>query len=84
MKWTVTYLPSAKDDLATIWINALDRKAVANSAHSIDQLLGTNPLKSGESWSGEMRLLIEPPLAVLFDVQTDDRKVVVWYVREWK
>lgn len=44
MKWTVTYLPSAKDDLATIWINALDRKAVTNSANSIDHLLGTKNL----------------------------------------
>ncbi len=25
----------------------------------------------------------EPPLAVLFDVEADDRKVTVWLVRRW-
>ena len=83
MKWTVIFQPSAKDELASLWLNSTDRKAVADAADAIDQILRTNPLAAGESRDGDMRLLIEPPLAVLFDVEADDRKVTVWLVRRW-
>jgi hypothetical protein len=77
MTWTVAYRPSARDELAELWINAPDRQAVTSAADEIDLLLGSDPLNSGESRDDPMRILIEPPLAVFFDVNPDDRMVVV-------
>jgi hypothetical protein len=80
MKWTVIYRPDAADDLATIWLNAADRQAIANAANSIDRQLGMAPLTAGESRQGNSRILCEGPLAVFFDVDEQDRKTTVWAV----
>ena len=80
MKWTVIYRPDAADELATIWVNARDRQAVANAANQIDKRLARDPLSAGESREGNSRIICEGPLAVLFDVVEDDRTVTVWGV----
>ncbi len=51
MKYSVIWLPSAEDDLATIWTNAPNRDAVSNAARQIDIQLATNPQDAGESRS---------------------------------
>ncbi len=84
MKWMVIYRPSAKRELAEIWLNAGDKQFVTDEADSVDQILGRDPSTAGESREGVMRLLIEPPLAVVFDVRHDDRIVEVWHVKEWR
>jgi len=83
MKWTVTYRPFARDELADLWLNAPDRQAVAHAADAIDRILSRDPLNAGESRGGRRRLLIEPPLAVHYSTYPDDCKVVVWHVVEW-
>ncbi len=80
MKWTVIYRPDAADDLATIWLNASDRQAIADAANSIDKQLGTGPLTAGESRDGTSRILCEGPLVVFFDVDEKDRTATVWAV----
>ena len=83
MKWTVTYRPSADDQLAELWLNATDRQAVARSSNAIARQLAADPLIAGESREGNLRILIEPPLAVIYDVSESDRLVAVWSVTEW-
>src|SRR2546426_1104310 len=39
MTFTVTYKPSAEQELADVWINAPDRQAVTAAANRIDQFL---------------------------------------------
>lgn len=84
MKWTVTYQPSAQNDLTNLWLNAADPKAVANAADEIDRILASNPLNAGESRSGSTRIVIEWPLAVHFDVYPDDALVRVFAVVRWR
>jgi hypothetical protein len=80
MKWTVIYRPPAQDELASIWLNSLNRQAVANAADQIDRILSDNPLGAGESRDGNTRILTERPLTVLYDVYLDDALVEVFAV----
>lgn len=72
MRFTVTWRRSARDELAQIWLNAKDRRAVSEAANLIDLLLATDPGHLGEDFYGD-RLLIVPPLAVAFAIRLDDR-----------
>jgi hypothetical protein len=80
MKWTVIYRPSAIADLAELWEGALERSRVTSAADEIDRVLSLSPLTAGESREEATRLLIVPPLAVVFDVAPDDMQVIVWRI----
>jgi hypothetical protein len=84
MKWTVSYRPSAQDDLANIWLNAPEPQAVADAADTIDRLLADDPLNVGESRAGNVRILIELPLTVLYEVYSEDTLVTVFAVFYWR
>jgi len=79
MSYTVTWQPSASDELLEIWLAASssDREAIAMTAHSVDRLLKFNPEAIGEARSGAARVLFARPLIVTYEVRTDDRIVVV-------
>ena len=77
MKFTVIWQPSAEQDLATLWMNAPDRNAVALAADAIDAFLRRDPLAHGESRLGHSRVMFVPPLAVTYEVQELDRLVTV-------
>jgi hypothetical protein len=47
MRFTVTWHPSAERELAENWLKATDRRAVADAANTIDQLLASDPLNHG-------------------------------------
>ena len=81
MKYTVIWKPSAKQHLADIWLSAEDRAAIASAADRIDRLLASDPLDVGESRSGNDRILIDVPLAVVFEVSELDRRVDVLTIR---
>jgi hypothetical protein len=80
MKWTVIWRRPAQDDLATLWIDGPDSASIASAADRIDDLLSVSPLTVGESRGESTRILIEQPLAVLYDFAPDDRLVSVWGV----
>ena len=84
MRWTVIYKPSAQNDLGNIWLETVDREAIANAADEIDRLLASIPIEASESRSGPTRVIIEPPLTVLFDLSPDDATVAVTAVTRWK
>ncbi len=77
MSYSVLWMPAAEERLASIWVHADDRNEITQAAHRIDQTLRADPEDAGESRSGEMRLLLAPPLGVLFLVSPDDRRVSV-------
>jgi hypothetical protein len=76
MRYTVGWLPSALDELARIWNEALDRQAVSRAADDIDHLLRTSPRYRGDNGAGTRDLTVFP-LRVIFEVSPDDRKVTV-------
>jgi len=79
MRYTVTWDRDAEDELARIWLDTGDRAAVTSAADRIDHILRDDPDVEGEEFHGD-RILIVPPLAVIFAVITDDRIVKVLQV----
>ena len=76
MRYTVVWLPSAEEELANIWNGAADRQAVRRAADQIEVLLRTSSQVRGGNGEGTHAFTIFP-LAVIFEVSPDDRKVTV-------
>ena len=81
MKFTIRWIPSAERELAESWLAAPDRNAVTAAAYAIERLLEVDPLRAGESRPNGRRILLEPPLGVLFEV--DSKREVVRVVKVW-
>jgi plasmid stabilization system protein ParE len=82
MRYTVVWSEAAQNELARIWLQAPNRQAVTQAAHWIEAKLAVFPETKGEEFYGD-RLLVRPPLHVVFAVSPDDRKVEVihiWYI----
>ena len=78
MIYTVAWHHSAERGLASLWLDAQNRNAVAAAANSIDKLLRQDPLLCGKSRIGKnIRILIVPPLGIYYRVSELDRLVVV-------
>lgn len=81
MRYTVTWKKSAADRLAEIWLTVRDRTSVTSAAATLDALLRVDPNQHGESRGGGTRLVIVPPLAIVYEVFEADRVVEVLSVR---
>lgn len=77
MKYTVTWVPDAEQELASLWVHAVDRAAVTDAANRIDQCLRFDPQAQGESRSQGKRVLLVPPLGIIFKVHPHDLVVQV-------
>jgi hypothetical protein len=75
MPFTVTWRPSAIDELARIWNGSSEQQAVADAADAIDQILRLSPERAGVDWGGQRYMEVKP-LAVVFEISPDD-----WLVR---
>jgi hypothetical protein len=73
----VLWIDSALNDLAASWNGAQDRQLVSDAADTIDAILRVRPYSDSESREGNLRIMLVPPLAVLYDVYDDDRWVTV-------
>ena len=78
MNFVVLWLPAAENQLAALWTAATDQAAVTAAAHRIDQQLGRDPLNVGEERPPSRRILFDPPLGVVYEVDTAGR--LVWVV----
>jgi len=76
MKFTVSYKPSAEQELADVWLSVPNRQALADAANKIDAVLKSNPHAQGESRDGRTRMAFERPLAVqlLHSMHADTRR----------
>jgi plasmid stabilization system protein ParE len=82
MKYTVVWQPSAENELIELWPAAANREQVTQAADEIERILSTKPTEAGESRSGDIRILIVPPLAANFRVFQADR--IVRVSRVWE
>jgi hypothetical protein len=78
MRFSVTWDPSAEDELARIWMAASDRRAVTDASYEIELRLGQQGSAAGTplgpAW--ELRL---PPLEVVFIASVDGTEIrVIW------
>lgn len=81
MRFTLTYLPSARAELAQLWLAAKDRNAITASSDSIELTLRDDPDKKGAEVEASLRLIIVPPLVYYYLVSPEDRLATVWSVR---
>ncbi len=79
MTFTVVWKDAAQNRLAAVWVDAdpADRPAITAAANAIDARLRTDPQSQGESRPRGRRILIELPLAAVFQVSEPDRMVTV-------
>jgi ethanolamine utilization microcompartment shell protein EutL len=74
MKYTVIWRPGALQELADIWLRATNRPAVNQAVHRIDAYLQQGG--GNQHWEGT-KIIIAPPLVVLYEVDAQDRKASV-------
>jgi mRNA-degrading endonuclease RelE of RelBE toxin-antitoxin system len=79
--FTVEWLSSATQELAKIWLNAQDRKAVTAADALLDRLLSRDPFGYGRLLSEDLYQIHESPLTVFFEVDVTQRRVIV--TRVW-
>ncbi len=77
MRYTVTCAPGVDDELADIWLRASDPQAVTDAANEVDRILRVSPLDVGIE-SGQGRVFVVLPLAVVYTVSPDDCLVTIW------
>jgi hypothetical protein len=71
MHYIVTWLPSAIDQLALIWMQTQNRQAVADAADRIDVTLRVDPDLKSRPRNGYW-LYSDLPLIVAFEIVPDD------------
>jgi hypothetical protein len=71
MRCTVVCNPAAADQLARIWLRAIDKTAISRAANKIDQLLRTSPETVGQPHR-DCYLLVCDCLAVQYRFSPDD------------
>jgi len=77
MIFTVAWKQEAEDELARLWEASIDKSSMTWASDRIDIDLRRDGHIKGESRQDGKRILIVPPLAVLFEASEEDRMVVV-------
>ena len=77
MSYTVVWATTAERKLAELWLDAEDRNALSAAADQVEAILRANPEQSGESRFSDRRILIVPPLVVIYRCAALDRMVHV-------
>ena len=77
MTYTVVWTPSSQGDLATLWLSASDRNAVAAASDYFDEQLRVDPYADSESRPLNKRVMFAKPLGIVYQVSDDDRLVTV-------
>jgi hypothetical protein len=79
----VEWLREAVGELAELWIEADSpfRQAITEATHALDQELQADPFRGSESREGEVRISFSNPLAILFEVDLQQR--IVWILHVW-
>jgi len=76
-RYTVVSVPEAENELASIWLDDMDREQVSAAANAADHLLADNPLQDSVYLSEQLRRRDIPPLRFYFEVREEDRVVVI-------
>jgi hypothetical protein len=77
MNYTVVWTSTAEQELAALWLAAMDRVGINAASNEIDRQLSRDADTIGEHSFDTVRTLLVPPLGVEFEVSTSDRLVYV-------
>lgn len=72
MKYSVVWKPVALAKLADIWLAAGNRDSVNEAVRRIDAFLARSYQTAGEDYLSGTRLLVAPPLVVVYSIEHDD------------
>ena len=81
-QFTVVWYNDAQNDLADLWMSAVDPGAVARSADEIDRQLARDPKSVTEANHEGLCSLSVEPLVVQYSIDELDCRVTVWTVRQ--
>lgn len=79
-RFTVVWPQEIQNRLAELWIDSPHRDRVTWAAAEIDRLLTNDPFDRSVEYREGSRILIVPPLRILFVVREDDRIVEVGHI----
>jgi hypothetical protein len=83
-RYTVVWSRSAKSRLAELWLdNPAIRQEITEVADQIDRALAHVPATIGIPVSPRSRLVVLPPLSVLYWISENDKQVRVIHVSFW-
>jgi hypothetical protein len=80
MNYTVHWTRAAEDELADLWRAASDKKEFLRIAGILDDRLAVNGPDEGESRAEDERIVFEPPIGVLIEVNIATRLIRVLHV----
>lgn len=81
MKYRLVFRRRASRSLADIWLAATDKDAVTRASHRLELHLRNDPLNTGESRTGRMRVVYLDPIVAFYYVDEVAGKVIVVDVR---
>lgn len=77
-RYQLAWAAAAEQQLATAWVGAADRSAVAAAAHWLEHRLARVPLQLGQPRASSVqRVAYRAPLGIEFEVIEDDKRVIV-------
>jgi hypothetical protein len=79
-RYTVIQPEWVEDQLAELWLNAVDKQSVTAASHQLDQELRSDAENKGEQVDNKLRKLVVGPLWVYYTVHPDDCIVKVWSI----
>jgi plasmid stabilization system protein ParE len=83
-RFAVVWLEEAEDELAAIWLQAHDRKAVTNAQAVIDARLAIDPVNNSTEVAEGLRKIVVLPLIAFFSLdETRSLVEVVQVVRSF-
>ena len=83
-RYTVVGDRSALKRLADLWLdNPAIRQEITDAANEVETTLAHEPKRLGIPTPGRARLVVRPPLAVLYVPYEEDRQVHVILVKFW-
>ena len=78
MNYRVDWAPRAEQQLAAIWMAAVDRAAVTTAVARLDAYLARDPLHLGDALDSSVhRIAFVDPVGAEFEVIEDDKRVIV-------
>jgi hypothetical protein len=79
--WSVNSSSEAEEELADIWLHAVDRNAVAAAQFDMEQRLSRNPVTEGAEVAEGLWKIVAQPLAAYYELNMAQREVIVTHFR---
>jgi hypothetical protein len=80
MRYTVHWTPHALQQLAELWLEAVDQQKCSDAANALEQSLRDDPINERHEVVNNLGTAVSPPIGIDFRVIEADRIVSVFAV----